>query len=279
MKYRLFVVVVFGAVLSALACTKPVFRYALERWHSSGYELSTPDAGLTNLVPENTENFYVRGVSNAATSTLVGFEQFESKPVWTGNPDTLRRQLYSRPACEIIRGIVAGDATVWVVVHHGAAPGEVKKARTQLEAQLDAFADKIKLPHELSGTPYDQQLAPGIPLTKKFSIVELDLSTPETALFLRTIEKAVPGFDPQGGIRIMPVFGRARALDLLSVDELTDEVALEIAVFLTGACSCRVKALNPGFDLPVFFPWDQALWEPDFDADEVLDRYAKSEEK
>jgi hypothetical protein len=58
---------------------------------------------------------------------------------------------------------------------------------------------------------------------------------------------------------VFPVFGRGRALLPLVGAGITEANITAAAGFLTGACSCEVKALNPGFDLLLPADWDNLL--------------------
>jgi hypothetical protein len=55
---------------------------------------------------------------------------------------------------------------------------------------------------------------------------------------------------------VFPVFGRGRALFALIGQGITTDNVRGSASFLTGACSCEVKELNPGFDLLLATDWD-----------------------
>ncbi|HLH29106.1 MAG TPA: hypothetical protein VKW77_09320, partial [Acidimicrobiales bacterium] len=61
------------------------------------------------------------------------------------------------------------------------------------------------------------------------------------------------------GTVAFPVFGRGRVLWGLAGRGLTADNIGESGVFLTGACSCEAKELNPGVDLLFAADWEAGL--------------------
>ena len=58
---------------------------------------------------------------------------------------------------------------------------------------------------------------------------------------------------------VFPIFGRGRVLCALSGPNINASGLAECATFLSGACSCQVKELNPGVDLLMHVNWDELL--------------------
>jgi hypothetical protein len=58
---------------------------------------------------------------------------------------------------------------------------------------------------------------------------------------------------------VYPLYGRGRALVAFTPENLNADNIAQAAMFLCGACSCEVKALNPGVDLLVSADWDGGL--------------------
>ncbi|MDP6490579.1 MAG: hypothetical protein QGH42_11200 [Kiritimatiellia bacterium] len=295
-------------VTDAVACTKPVFRYALERWRAAPYGLAVLHKGeldraardeISSIVPEDAYNWSVAygnvdgelpaGVIKAAWDANpdaarlpLGFVQIprgggtETKPVWTGTLDSaglarLKALVYSPTVLSVIRSICSGDTAVWLILD---SPDK-KATRTftkTLEKKLAALQKELKLPHELDplDSAYDDDLAPGIPMKLEFSIQNVDLKAPETALLNACLSAWAPKLMSMEEPLAVPVFGRGRALAVFTPDELTDEVLAEVCQFLVGPCSCKVKALNPGFDLVMPFAWERALLDESYDVDAVI---------
>jgi hypothetical protein len=55
------------------------------------------------------------------------------------------------------------------------------------------------------------------------------------------------------------VFGRGRMLGPFTAEQLDEAGIDEICLYLLGACSCQVKAQNPGWDLLMDTDWDTEL--------------------
>jgi hypothetical protein len=60
---------------------------------------------------------------------------------------------------------------------------------------------------------------------------------------------------------VFPVFGRGRALGCLFGEYITERNIQDASAFLSGSCSCEVKALNPGVDLLIAAAWDQVVFD------------------
>ena len=298
-RYLLLLVLCASAGSGVEACTKPVFRYALERWPAAPYRLAVLHRGpiddakrapLDALLPEGTYSFVVEhmDVEKELPKGLLrdvwaadpdparlplgvllppANVQIEQQVLWQGRVDTsgvemLRRQLYGPLTQQLLRRLASGDTAVWILLK-GSDEAENREARERLEKSLGELKDQLKLPHEQDpdDTVYDDDLAPGIPMRMNFSVLETDLKHPGDGLFKASLKVIAGELLEQPGPKVVPVFARCRGLAVLHGDEIDPEVFEEICYFLVGPCSCRVKDLNPGFDLPAPFPWDWVLYE------------------
>lgn len=292
---------VLSAVLASelQACTKPVFRYALERWPAAPYRLVVLHQGpmddasrrpLSGLLPEGTFdlNVYYFDVDEKLPRGAVQ-KNWEADPdptrlplalllppaevetdetiLWEGRVDTagveeLREQLYSPVVRQLLKKLASGDTAVWVVIK-GKDETKNRKARKLLDRSLAKLQEELKLPHEQDpqDSEYDDGLAPGIPMRMSFSVIEADLNEPANRLLKASLLANAAESLEQPGVKVMPVFARGRGLALLYGEEISEEVFRDITQFLVGPCSCRVKELNPGFDLLAPFPWDWVLFE------------------
>jgi hypothetical protein len=199
------------------------------------------------------------------------------KILWEGKLDPagaekLKKLIYSPAIVDAISSICRGDTAAWWFV-----PGNDEKAnkklRKLLKTSLATLEEELKLPHELDplDSEYDDDLAPGIPMKLKFSIQDVDMDAPEMALLKKCLNEFVPEAMKAPGPKAIPVFARGRALEVFTLEDLNEEVLGEVCFFLSGPCSCRVKELNPGFDLFMPFPWDRVLWDEELDLAEVLE--------
>jgi len=317
MKLFLALLVAWAAAgqITANACTKPVFRYALERWPASPFHLAVlHDAPLDDAVGNRLESLYPEdsyGLSITAASVTNELPDGGVKDAWQANADperlplgvlqtpfeygttptvlwqgsldaagvkTLKGLIYPPAVRKVLASIAAGDTAAWLLLN-GPDEKANRRFRNRLEKSLTALEKELKLPHELdaSDTEYDGDLAPGVPMKLKFSILDADIEQPGMQLLKRTLEAAAPDIMDTAGPLAIPIFARGRALAIFTPEELTEDVLAEVCHFLVGPCSCRVKSLNPGFDLLMPFPWERTLWDEALNAETVLKGLAPAE--
>ena len=284
--------------IKASACMVPVFRYALERWPASPYRLAVLHKGeLSPQEKAELESLRPPGVYSLAIETYdvdgklpdgivkdhwqgkqpsEGFpyglffspaDMRTAKPLlWQGRLDgrgiaALKKLIYSPLMRRFCRSLATGDSAVWIILR-GKDEKANRRARLLLDDALKQMQDEMRLPHERDplDTTYTQPLAPGVQFQLRFSVVETDLAAPENALLRQIVAALNQDLVQQAEPMVMPVFGRGRALALLMGEDISKNVFWEISSFLVGPCSCRVKELNPGFDLLAPFPWDEVLY-------------------
>ena len=301
--------------ITANACTKPVFRYALERWPASPFQLAVlHDAPLDDAMGDRLESLYPEdsyGLSIATASVTNELPDGVVKDAWQANADlkrlplgvlqtpfeygskpsvlwqgpldaagvkTLKGLLYPPAVRKVLGSIAAGDTAVWLLLK-GPEEEANRRFRKRLEKSLAALEADLKLPHELDAddAEYDSDLAPGVPMKLKFSILDVDIEQPAMQLLKQTLEAAGPDIMDASGPLAVPIFARGRALAIFTPEELTEDVLAEVCHFLVGPCSCRVKSLNPGFALLMPFPWARTLWDEAFDAETFLNGLAPAE--
>ena len=272
------------------ACNVPVFRYALERWEQDPYPLAVFFRSAVSS-SENTAMGMVRafeerhGSELALAPVLVNvneampdalsqtWAQVKSQPlpytallypeilrltqtVWTGPLDerTWKEIVYSPAREEMAARLRRGDATVWLVLLSGdkAADDRVVNILSNECRKLEAT---LRLPEEF-------QYAPGTPgdVKIKFSTMTLDRTNAAEALLRAMLTRVDPAIGKETKPLVFPVFGRGRALCVLTSDDITPERMADVAQFLIGACSCQVKEQNPGFDLLLAAPWNEGLY-------------------
>ena len=282
----------FGLVLSAClishpvasACSVPVFRYALERWQPSKYELvvyhrgplgsadreavrrlvtasRTANVRLTDAdlagQPETTlRAVWDREGAGAALPRLV-LRYPDSAPqipsVWAGPLSTDPAGLFHSPARrEIHDRLTMGHAAAVVLLRSG-DPSADQAAREFLRAELPRIAGGIELPARSDDGP---QVQSELPLRIDFPVVEVSRCAEEEML-VRILLGSEDGLADVKAPIAFPVFGRGRALCSLHGKGLSDPTDLRRSLeFLCKACSCQVKELNPGVDLLMSANWD-----------------------
>jgi hypothetical protein len=140
-----------------------------------------------------------------------------------------------------------------------AAKGDAQAAETNglLTRELERLGDELPLPDGL-GLP-GSELYSFVPLTLRFSVLEVDAGDERERSFLAMLKTLAPP-ETEGPL-VVPVFGRGRALDVLPARSVNESLIEDISVFLSGACSCQVKEQNPGFDLLLPVDWDRRLFD------------------
>ena len=92
-----------------------------------------------------------------------------------------------------------------------------------------------------------------------FSVYRLSRTDPAEQPLVTMLLNSDTGLE---GPIAFPIFGRGRALWAMAGKGLNAEMISEAGMFLTGACSCEAKELNPGVDLLFAADWEQGLSAP-----------------
>lgn len=284
----LFGLVILACLLPACptrACSIPVFRYALEKWAPSKYELvifhkgepSPADQKRIKILRDQsaTANLLTNTIDLSANlepnirkiwerlpkETPLPFavlrypEANDKTPhVWSGalSDPALDRLMLSPGRNRLFERLTLGDTAVVLLLLSGDSKAD-SAAREFLDAQIPKIASKITLPEQTKEGP---QIKSALPLRIRFNVVEISRDDPE-AMLAAMLLNSEDGLIEEKGPIAFPVYGRGRALcslhgsDLVKPDEL--QRALE---YVCRACSCQVKELNPGVDLIIHGDWD-----------------------
>ena len=267
------------------ACSTPVFRYALERWHPSAYQATvfhkgplasndlaavellrqSESLGRANLTVEvvdlqsepNQEPLRLwQSLSGAQPPWLI-VRYPDSKPptpmAWSGalTLENARGVLESPARTETVRRIAQGATTVWLLLE------STNAARN--EAAFQRLAGLVKTNErtlEIAADPDEPTNVTKIPIT--YSLLRVSNSAPAESAF----RAMLVNFDEEKAQRadaiVVPVYGRGRGLVALPAEKVTADIVGEICAFVTGACSCEVKEQNPGIDLLMTADWEAA---------------------
>jgi hypothetical protein len=278
--------------LPARACSVPVFRYALERWPASPYELvlfhegplSAPQQALVKRLSEqdaatNTPvNLGLRAVEVGAGKVPAElaslWERYKTQPlpllvllypqgaaaqgvVWSGaySEQAVERILDSPVRRRLAQRLLKGESGVWVFLESGDKSRD-EAALGYLKKRLDDLQKSLQLP-EVDPDDLPARRLAASDLKLAFSLLRLSRRDPAEQVFVRMLlgSEEDLGSEPI----VFPVFGRGRALFALVGKGITDETTEEACSFLIGPCSCVVKEMNPGLDLLLCADWDSAL--------------------
>lgn len=269
----------------ALACTVPVFRYALDHWSPDAYRLEVPVSWLSSDEGQRFRKFIQESGAQVelhpleeggALSRLLMPE--DGAEVWRGTLDETASTLLVSPAREeLLRRILAGESMVWVMVRSGNERADTI-LEERLRSRLEYLGSVAAIPEQDPTDPINK-LGPGPALKVGFSCLVISRDDPAEQVFLRMLAgprtELLEKEAPFGAV----VFGRGRVLGAWPVADLEDEGIDEVSLFLLGACSCRVKFQNPGWDLALAVNWDEALQAAQMEADregqDAPDREAK----
>jgi hypothetical protein len=274
------------------ACSVPVFRYALERWPADAYEvvlfhrapLSAADQKIVALLEEERDvrgarcNLALNSVDLAGEVTPAEKALWEAQAtktlpwlvvrypktarvegaIWSGqlsaeNVRLLRDSPIRRETAQRIR---KGETAVWVLLESGNRDKDQAAAKL-LEAQLQKMPAKLKLPEAAKDDPEDPpNRPPGPPVRIDFSLLRLSRTDPAEAILVNMLLNSEDDLKTLHEPMAFPIFGRGRALFALVGAGITADNIADACAFLVGACSCRVKEMNPGTDLLMTADWD-----------------------
>jgi hypothetical protein len=264
------------------ACSIPVFRYALEHWAASPYEvvvfakgeLRDVDRSILEELTKKPVNVEITTVDVSADMSpeyaaiwknqraselpwvVVRFpESGEDAPlVWSGKLDktALAGQFDSPARRELSRRLLAGQSCVWVLLESGDRTKDDRLA-AKLDETLKRVAKTIELPEIAADGP---QLHSPLPLKLEFSILRLSRTDPREAALVKMLRVAEPELADSEDALVIPVIGRGRAISALAAPRVNDQGVGAFAQFICGQCSCEVKELNPGIDLLLAVDWD-----------------------
>jgi hypothetical protein len=284
LRYLLLTLLLLPAL--APACAVPVFRYALERWEGDPFQLvvfhrGALEASLNQAVHELEPkmedrqgmqiNWRVVHVDVSKPVSPLWADLWQSvahaplphaaictpewrkgdAPLWKGalTRDAIDNMADSKARRAVAAELLKGTAVVWLV-GESEDPAANAAMLKRIEAASERLKNEIVLPEGIGQDGVN--VLSSLPLTVSFAVVKWRLSDPAEALLTSMVRE-----EGQQGPILCPVFGRGRVLAAMPAATVDDGLLTETARFLCGACSCQVKAQNPGFDLLLKANWSQ----------------------
>ncbi len=291
--FLLSAVVVITANSVSYGCSAPVFRYALENWPADPYFVGIVHKGeLTGEAKAAAELLekYCRskgGAANIAINYLdilgphaaelkdvIAFEKIDpnepcllvylpaiagsNKPVWKSplTAEHVEKIIDSPMRREIAKHLLEADSAVWVFLETGDAEKDDPAAKL-LEERLSELEDKIELPEGPWLGEEDSQYKPQVQLS--FSMIRLARDDSDEAFLVNALLGSEPDLLEFDEPMAFPVMGRGLVLYALVGKGITGGNILQACEFLAGACSCVVKARNPGVDLLMNVDWENLI--------------------
>lgn len=288
---RCTLLVVFAALAvmpqRALSCNIPVFRYALEKWDLTPYDVLVYHRGplpaemQAMLKPwteiskrANIEVTIVNLDEPVAPEHRRLWEQYakyertpwmlvrsQSKyapdaPAWSGpfTEANFKTVLDSPMRQATLAHLTRGSSVVYLFLTSGDAKAD-RNAFTMARKELPTLAKKIKLEQQAEEGPNKLQWA--IPLKVDFPLLVLDRTDPAEAAFVKFLLGTENGLDEVDGPILFAIFGRGRVLSLHG-KYLTDENLVLATSFLCAKCSCDKKEeLGAIVDLLMLADWPE----------------------
>jgi hypothetical protein len=274
--------------ISAMACNVPVFRYALERWPAYAYQAivfyqGQMDAGTKALVEalqagaeQTGANLMVltadttalepsfaeiwKTQTNATMPWLVVRYPEATRIPWPALSEPLEAKvagglLDSPSRRQVARNILRGDSMVWLVLE-GTDTNKTAAVIAVLEKESRRLEKVLRLPEMDESDP---EISSEIALKIAFSTVRVSRRDPAERVFVEMLARSDSSIVGDNDPLVFPIYGRGRALGLMHPSDVNSDLIERAAAFVTGACSCEVKALNPGADLLFAADWDGGL--------------------
>lgn len=259
---------------NALACSVPVFRYALEHWAADAYQVEIAhrdplteaeqrlvqqlrDSKLSNIAIKDitSQDAVARMVLKHPTALNGGREVFSG----TLTNDNVRAMLDSPMRQEIATKLGEGDSAVWVLLESGDKAKDDAVAQL-LDRELNRLGETMELP-KLDDQDIKNGLVsvPDEGLRLSFSVLRLARDNAAEQFLMQTLLATEPDLKDVREPMVFPIFGRGRVLYALVGKGIRADNLGEAARFLIGSCSCQIKEQNPGVDLVLSADWKKLL--------------------
>jgi hypothetical protein len=270
----------------AAACNVPVFRYALERWQAEPYTATVFWRGpltaeqkalvmqLSQTAEKDSANLTLEQVDVSAPMAGPARDLWRSltnpplpwvvlrypaasriaQLAWSGHlsAESLRRLATSPVRRELANRLRNGESAVWLFLE-GGNKGLNDAAGNLLEQESKALEKKLRLPE---ASPFDPPARLETPLKIAFSLLRIERHDPAEQVLVSLLVSPAKELQESNEPIALAVFGRGRALPPLVGREIQAPAIAEMLSFVTSACSCEAKSLNPGLDLLVAAEWE-----------------------
>lgn len=269
-----------AALPSLLACPVPVYQYSLEHWETDPYIavirsegalseeqlaavalLEAAASGNGERAPANLE-LRRDGAPDGAGSARIDLYYPEISgirvPAWTGelSLENVEAIVDSPLRAETASLLADRTSAVWVLLESGDRSAD-REAEGVLRRELELAAKTAVVPEtaEWGGetVEIDHQVS--------FEILRLRRDDPAERVFVEMLLASEPDLKSDFNDQPMafPVYGRGLILYALVGKGINAATIRSATEFLTGPCSCQIKAANPGTDLLLSMDWDAAI--------------------
>ncbi len=263
----------------SFSCETPVFRYAMERWEASAFQLRVyHQQDLTS-----TEKQLLQRLETYAKSANIAIQQIDLrkqvplpyslktihqteiqicfptnsavKSTFWQRPltnQTVQQVISSKTQQQLVEKLTAGFPIVWLFLN-----GTDQAVNKQKLKELQAINQLLEKDISSDQLPKN---------CHHFPIVEMDRSD---AILSALLLNSEPDLIDEAMPMLFPIYGRGRSLFGLIGHGINEKMLRQQTKFILGRCSCVVKTDNPGFDLILSAEWDKNLGESWIDEEEL----------
>jgi len=149
--------------------------------------------------------------------------------------------------------LLQGQGAAWILLRSGMTAQD-EPAQRLLEQELQQFPATWKpMPDPNDPVPMPPQSPP------QFPVVPVNRNDPAESVFAAMLLGSEPDLKGYDSPLAFPVFGRGRALYALIGPGIQANTIREACAYLSGPCSCVVKAEHPGTDLLLQADWSKIV--------------------
>lgn len=279
-----FLLAVLSLRQGAEACPIPVFQFSLEYWDADAYEIEVQYK--EELTDEMKSAFELlreaeKGGERHANIKLIWRDYSDSQvsppagrelpymevrypqvsgirePIWSGplEKSSVEKLLHSGMRQRIAERLLDRYAAVWLFLESGDRRAD-RAARRLLEEELPRLEKTLKVPDPGS---YGIDMG-DIHTEINFKLLALRRDDPDEQMLIRMLlgsERDLRDFDDKP--MVFPIYGRGLIMYALVGEGINRWTLSSAGEFLTGPCSCQIKAGNPGVDMLMSIDWDSQV--------------------
>ena len=270
----------------AIACTTPVFEYALQRWSPDTYRIhishaTEPDADEKAAIellqghagdsrPSANIDIIISIAANSPSTITVSYPRTTriKTHVWQAplTPENAKKVVDSPVRQLIVSEIASGQCAVWLFLESGNSKLD-DAAERRLRAILQEMEKTLVLPENALNDDDDASVPPKGERKASFAVVRVSRTDPAETVLVSSLLHSEPDLQGLKEPMAFPVFGRGRMLYAIVGKGINADIVNRYGAFITGSCACEVKGENPGIDLLLNASWDDV--EVKFDYEET----------
>ncbi len=265
------------------ACPIPVYQYSLEHWETDAYEVTIyrgnplsddqqqaldllesahrGEATVANIAVTMRDTATNNGSPDRQQSRIeVRYPSVTGiqSPVWSGGLSLENvRSLLSSPIRRRIGDALAQRVSaVWLLLESGDRNRD-RDLENLLKEQTSRFEREIVVPDSAAWGGHDVQIHADV----SFEVIRVNRNDPAESMLVRMLLASEPDLESDfaGEPMVFPIYGRGLILYALVGRGINPWTLEEAANFLTGPCSCQIKAANPGTDLLMDVDWQARI--------------------